>query len=87
MTESGDPTHPVDLLAVYALDSLDEEERNEVRVHLKGCSQCRAALVELREAVDALPFATHAVPPPPSSRAKLLARIAADRAGDVADRG
>ena len=75
--------HPTDLLASYALDALEEDERNAVEAHLSSCARCQAELVHLQTAVDALPLAAPAVVPPVRARARLLARIASDQT-DVA---
>jgi len=77
-------SHPIDLLASYALDALEEDERNAVDAHLSGCAQCQVELVHLQTAVDALPLAAPAVVPPARARARLLQRIASDQ-GDVVD--
>jgi hypothetical protein len=38
-----------DLLGVYALDAVDDDERDLVRDHLAGCAQCRAEVQEHQE--------------------------------------
>ncbi|HEV7758640.1 MAG TPA: zf-HC2 domain-containing protein, partial [Acidimicrobiales bacterium] len=40
--------HPIDDLAVYALDALDGPERVALERHLAGCPACRAELDALR---------------------------------------
>ena len=42
--------HPLDNLAALAVGALDAEEARVVRVHLDGCSSCRAELRALEEA-------------------------------------
>ncbi|HEY3141587.1 MAG TPA: anti-sigma factor, partial [Acidimicrobiales bacterium] len=37
-------THPLDDLAVYAMDALDPDERARIDVHLADCAHCRAEL-------------------------------------------
>ena len=43
-----------DLLAPYALDAVDGEERAELEAHLAGCPRCRAELDGLREVAAAI---------------------------------
>ncbi len=43
-----------ELLGVYALDALDEDERRRVGQHLAGCSRCREEVEQHHEVVAAL---------------------------------
>jgi hypothetical protein len=63
--------HPLDDLAAYAVDALDDAERETVDEHLSGCLACRAELVGHIEALAAL---TGDERPPPA----VWERIAAD---------
>ncbi len=47
MTESHDDIQ--ELLGAYALDALDEAERDEVEAHLAGCPRCTAEVSDHRE--------------------------------------
>jgi anti-sigma-K factor RskA len=60
-----------DLVAPYALDALDEDERAEFERHLESCEDCRAQLAELQEAAGALAYAESSEPPP-ELRARIL---------------
>jgi Putative zinc-finger len=40
-----------DLLGVYALDAVDDDERDEVATHLEGCAECRRELAVLQTSV------------------------------------
>jgi Anti-sigma-K factor rskA/Putative zinc-finger len=62
-------THPLDDLAVYALDALEPAERDSVDAHLGRCASCRA---ELDRHLDTLARMTSAEDPP----AHLWDRIA-----------
>jgi anti-sigma-K factor RskA len=62
--------HPLDDLAVYALDALDGPERTAVERHVAGCSQCTAELDVLRTTVAELA-------PSEPAPAHLWGRIAA----------
>jgi anti-sigma-K factor RskA len=59
---SPDVAHPLDDLAVYALDALDDPERALVDAHLAGCTACRAELDQHRTTLSYL--ATPEEPPP-----------------------
>lgn len=54
--------HPLDELAVYALDALEGHERRIVESHLTGCGACRAELDQHRTTLAHL--ATPDAPPP-----------------------
>lgn len=61
--------HPIHLLPAYALGCLDADENDQVREHLRGCSECREELSSL-EAVNVQ--LAYAVPPAlPSEALKL----------------
>ena len=72
-----------DLVALYALDALDAEERDDFERHLQSCADCEASLEEHRSATTAL------VPDTPASDAtwerisSAIATQADDRAGEV----
>jgi anti-sigma-K factor RskA len=46
--------HPLDDLALYALDALDGDEAEEVEAHLEECALCRLELAAHEEALGAL---------------------------------
>jgi anti-sigma-K factor RskA len=60
-----------DLVAPYALDALDADEREAFERHLDECPDCRAQLTELQLATDALAYA-ESVEPPAELRARIL---------------
>ena len=62
---------PHDLVAAYALDALDDEERVDFERHLTDCAVCKAQLAELEEASTALAYA-ESVGPPPALRERIL---------------
>ncbi|WP_374971287.1 anti-sigma factor domain-containing protein [Terrabacter sp. BE26] len=66
------------LSGAYAVDALDDIERERFERHLAGCSDCRAEVESLVAAASELSVLTE-VPPPPSLRAKVLADIATVR--------
>lgn len=53
-----------DLVAPYALNALDDEERAQFERHLSRCEECQVQLVEFQEAAAALAFAERREPPP-----------------------
>jgi anti-sigma factor RsiW len=77
-------SHFPDELSAYALGMLDAEDAAFVEAHLRGCDGCRAELVELREATDALdrlPVETFVHEPPLDDRAlrRALRQMRAER--------
>ena len=73
-----------ELIGVYALDAVDDDERNAVERHLAVCARCRAELVEHREVAALLAYDGAPAPtdlwdrivvsleePPPAMRLKL----------------
>jgi anti-sigma-K factor RskA len=64
-----------ELIALDALDVLDENERRMLEAHLAECAECRAELDATRAAASALAYATPSIAPAPELRAQILARI------------
>jgi anti-sigma-K factor RskA len=64
---------PHDLLAAYALDALDDDERERFERHLPDCADCSEQLALLREPVAALAHATEG-PVPRAAVIKLPRR-------------
>lgn len=61
-----------ELAAAYALDALDDDERNAFESHLRGCEQCRAELGELAGTVGALAYAPEGPAPSDALRDRIL---------------
>ena len=62
--------------ALYAMGTLDGEERTQFETHLApGCLTCTTMLSELSEVVAALAWAAPAASPRPELRELLLARV------------
>jgi anti-sigma-K factor RskA len=61
-----------DLVAPYALDALDPDERERFERHLAECEQCRSQLGDLEEAATALAFAAEGPEPPQELRERVL---------------
>jgi Anti-sigma-K factor rskA, C-terminal len=65
---------------VYAAGALDGWELAEFEAHLAtDCAICDERLRETREALTLMPRSLPEVPPPPALRARVLAKIAAER--------
>ena len=62
------------LSGAYAVDALDDQERELFEQHLADCSACRAEIASLREAASLLPE-TSSAEPPPALRDRVLAEI------------
>jgi anti-sigma factor ChrR (cupin superfamily) len=66
--------------ALYALGALTREEALSFEEHLAGgCEVCRSELAPFEGVVATLGFAVQGQAPPPGTREKLLARLAAQR--------
>ncbi|MDI2129723.1 anti-sigma factor [Yinghuangia seranimata] len=66
------------LAGAYAVDALDDRERELVERHLEVCQACRDEVRELRETAARLAAAT-SVPPPDRLRERVLAEIGSVR--------
>jgi uncharacterized protein (TIGR03083 family) len=70
--------HPVDLLGAFALEACSPGETAAVRAHAAGCASCAAEVDGLVGVAYGI-GGTHAAPPPPSLRARVLAAAGAAR--------
>jgi anti-sigma-K factor RskA len=61
------------LSGAYAVDALDEREREAFESHLAQCAECQAEVASLREAAVQLSHLTAATPPP-ALRDRVLAQ-------------
>ena len=64
-----------DLLALHALDALDAGEVRGLEEHLETCAQCRAELIELRDAAGLLAHAATPAEPAAELRDRILTNI------------
>jgi anti-sigma-K factor RskA len=81
---SPDITHPLDDLAVYALDALDDAERALVDAHLATCAACRN---ELDQHLATLSHLTTPDEPPPELWDRIARQTVATPRGAVAGSG
>lgn len=63
------------LIAPYALDALDQDERSRFETHLDQCSTCRTELAGFQSTAARLGEVTPQTPPP-ALRERLLAEVA-----------
>lgn len=70
-----------DLVAPYALDALDAEERDAFERHLEECEECREQLAELQVATTALAYAAEGPEPAPELRERILEAARRDGRG------
>src|SRR5215831_18942105 len=66
------------LTGAYALDAVDDAERDRIRRHLARCPACAQEARSLREAATRMALAA-AEPPPPQLREKVMAAVAQTR--------
>jgi len=64
--------YPHDLVAAYALDALDDDEREPFEQHLAECEECTEQLTVLREPVAALAYAAEGPVPSAALRGRIL---------------
>jgi anti-sigma-K factor RskA len=69
---------PHDLLAAYALDALDDDERERFERHLEECDECSEQLALLREPVAALAYAAEGPAPPEALRGRIIEGVRAE---------
>lgn len=60
-------------LALHALDALDAAEARSLEAHLASCAECRAALIEWRDATGLLAYASTPAAPSDELRGRILA--------------
>ena len=68
-----------ELVAAYALDALDDDERAAFEEHLADCEQCAAELPTLRATAAALAYVPESPPPPEELRDRVLGTARAER--------
>jgi len=67
------------LVALYALDALNESDARSFEEHLALCERCREELAALREAAAALAYATPPAAPPPQLKQRILEQARSER--------
>lgn len=77
--------------AVYVLGALEDPEAVAYREHLEGCAICSQEVIQLQQAVDALPVAVAPMRAPVEIRERLMATVRSESellraAGSEADR-
>jgi hypothetical protein len=72
-----------ELVAAYALDALDDDERERFERHLAECERCSEQLPELQEAAGALAYAAEGPEPPAALRGRILDAARAEPRGKV----
>lgn len=74
-----------DVVSLYALQALPEADALEFENHLgSGCSTCRAEVDALRAVAGDLALSMPPIAPPPALRARVLADVAREPAGQMA---
>ena len=77
--------HVMDLIPGYALDCLNEEEKQQVAEHLSQCSSCQKELDSYQRIVDQLQEAVPPAEPPPELKHKILLGVQLKRTPEKAD--
>jgi anti-sigma-K factor RskA len=68
-----------ELTAAYALDALDERERERYEAHLATCEECREELASFWAVSGALAQAAGGPTPPPALRGRILEQARSER--------
>ena len=68
-----------DQLAAYALDALEDHERDEFEAHLTECDECQAELAGFRETAGMLAYAGEGPAPPQALRERILEQARQER--------
>ena len=68
-----------ELVALQALDALEETDKPDLTVHLSTCAECRAELNELRDLSGFLAYAATDVEPPVELRSRILDSVRAEK--------
>jgi anti-sigma-K factor RskA len=75
--------HVIELLAAYALGSLDEEEAAQVEAHLATCPGCRAELQSYEALAERLALAAPDAVPPAKLKQQILRQLQVPRTEPV----
>src|SRR6266571_3566525 len=73
-------------LEALAVDALDEQERRDVLAHAATCTECAAALAELRATAASLAYTAPRIPLSPERSAAIRSRLLDRAATDAAIR-
>jgi anti-sigma-K factor RskA len=73
--------HVIELLPVYALGSLDEEEALPVAEHVSMCRGCQAELLSYQAVIDQLALAAPESMPPANLKQQILGQLQTPRVG------
>jgi anti-sigma-K factor RskA len=72
-----------ELVAAYALNALDDDEKAAFERHLATCERCAAELSALRETAASMAYTLEGPPPPPELRGRILDAVRAERANVI----
>jgi anti-sigma-K factor RskA len=70
---------PEEDLALYALQALTPEERQQAQAHLDTCAQCRAGLAEAFSDISLIGISVEQQPLPEGARSRFLNSISKDK--------
>ncbi|HEY6347960.1 MAG TPA: anti-sigma factor [Candidatus Angelobacter sp.] len=80
-----DHSQYAEMLALYAIDALNAEERPELETHLRSCAECQSELAALRGDTALLALSAAGPAPPRGARQRLIAAIGPRQAGVFAN--
>jgi anti-sigma-K factor RskA len=72
-----------DLVAAYALDALDDENRQTFDEHLETCERCRDDVLALSQTAAALAYAPEGPAPPEALRGRIIDAVRSEPGAKV----
>jgi anti-sigma factor RsiW len=72
-----------DLVAAYALDALDGEDRQTFDEHLETCERCRDDVLALSQTAAALAYAPEGPAPPEALRGRIIEAVRSEPGAKV----
>ncbi|MFB9328281.1 anti-sigma factor domain-containing protein [Paenibacillus aurantiacus] len=72
---------PCELLELYVMGGLADEEREAFELHLNSCESCRASRLALMEVIDLLPLSVEEQPVPAGMKRRVLSHVLGSEAG------
>lgn len=72
-----------ELLELYVLGGLADEEKEAFELHLNSCEECRAGRLALLEVIDLLPLSVEEQPVPAGMKRRVLSHVLGSAAGET----
>jgi hypothetical protein len=83
-TNQENTPHPLELLEAYALTALDDDEWEDVDLHLDACSQCSQQVAQMQAATYIMGQSVPMLAPPPGLKEQVLQALPSRRIAPAA---